>query len=129
MICLDTNFLIRGVAESTDEAAKLIQWIEEGETLITAMPAWFEFICGPVTEEQKATMRAFLSEIVPFSEAQAIESARLFNAIRRKRAHRHERRRMHHAVRRDEPTGARRSYAGIQRVRKAHVIAIASPYE
>jgi predicted nucleic acid-binding protein len=87
MICLDTNYLIRGVAEGSAEAAELVAWIEEGETLITPMPAWFEFICGPVTLDQTTTMRAFLTEIVPFGETEALEAARLFNAIKRKRFH------------------------------------------
>jgi predicted nucleic acid-binding protein len=87
MICLDTNYLIRGVAEGSAEAAELVAWIEEGETLITPMPAWFEFICGPVTLDQTTTMRAFLTEIVPFGETEALEAARLFNAIKRKRSH------------------------------------------
>lgn len=88
MICLDTNYLIRGVSEGSGEAAELIEWIEAGETLITPMPAWFEFICGPVTEDQKTTMRAFITGIIPFAEAEAVEAARLFNAIKRKRSHR-----------------------------------------
>lgn len=86
MICLDTNYLIRGVSAGTAEAAALVTWIEAGETLITPMPAWFEFICGPVTLDQKTTMRAFLTAIVPFAEAEAAEAARLFNAIKRKRS-------------------------------------------
>ena len=86
MICLDTNYLIRGVSEGTAEAAALVAWIEAGETLITPMPAWFEFICGPVTTDQKTTVRAFLTEIVPFAEAEAVEAARLFNVIKRKRS-------------------------------------------
>ena len=86
MICLDTNYLIRGVSEGTEEAAALVAWTKAGKTLITPMPAWFEFICGPVTEDQQATMRAFLAAIIPFTEAEATEAARLFNAIKRKRA-------------------------------------------
>lgn len=85
MICLDTNYLIRGVSEGTTEAAELVAWIEAGEILITPMPAWFEFLCGPVTEDQKTTMRAFLTAIIPFAEAEAVEAARLFNEIERKR--------------------------------------------
>lgn len=85
MICLDTNYLIRGVSEGTAEAGELIAWIEAGETLLTAMPAWFEFLCGPVTGEQTTTMRAFLTEIVPFAEPEAAEAARLFNAVNRSR--------------------------------------------
>jgi predicted nucleic acid-binding protein len=86
MICLDTNYLIRGVTAGTVEAAELVAWIEAGEILITPMPAWFEFICGPVTDEQTETMRAFLTTIVPFGEAEAKEGTRLFNAIDRKRS-------------------------------------------
>ena len=86
MICLDTNYLIRGVSEGTAEANELVAWFKAGETLITPMPAWFEFICGPVTQDQQTTMRAFLTKIVPFAEAEAVEAARLFNAIKRKRS-------------------------------------------
>lgn len=85
MICLDTNYLILALAEDSTEAAELVAWIKAGETLITAMPAWFEFICGPVTDDQVATMRAFLGAIIPFAEGEAAEAARLFNAIHRKR--------------------------------------------
>jgi predicted nucleic acid-binding protein len=86
MICLDTNYLICGVAENTAEASELVTWLEAGEILVTATPAWFEFLCGPITDDQAATMRAFLTEIIPFAEVQANEAARLFNLTRRKRA-------------------------------------------
>lgn len=88
MICLDTNYLIRGLSEQSEEAADLIKWAEAGETLITAMPAWFEFICGPVTRDQTITIRSFLTRIAPFAEAEAVEAARLFNAVKRNRARR-----------------------------------------
>lgn len=85
MICLDTNYLILGLAAGTSEAKELSAWYQEGEQLMTPMPAWFEFICGPVTDEQVATARAFLADIVPFGEREAIEAARLFNATERNR--------------------------------------------
>ncbi|MHB8522991.1 MAG: type II toxin-antitoxin system VapC family toxin [Limisphaerales bacterium] len=85
MICLDTNYLIRGLTAGTREAGELIAWTQAGEPLITPMPAWFEFLCGPVNPAQIATMRAFLREIVSFAEPQANEAARLFDAVRRKR--------------------------------------------
>jgi predicted nucleic acid-binding protein len=88
MICLDTNYLIRGIAEATSEAEELSGWYRDGEPLITPMPAWFEFLCGPLTEAQEATARAFLARIVPFGEREASESARLFNAIGRNRKYR-----------------------------------------
>ena len=86
MICLDTNYLIKGIQPGSEEAARMTAWYRAGEQLITAMPAWFEFICGPLTEQQEATIRAFLTEIVPFDEKQAREAARLFNETGRKRS-------------------------------------------
>jgi len=86
MICLDTNYLILGLIQGTREAQELIAWSQARESLITPMPAWFEFLCGPVTPIQIATMRAFLHEVVVFGEPQVTEAARLFNAVGRKRA-------------------------------------------
>ena len=86
MICLDTNYLIKGIQPGSEESARLTAWYRAGEPLITAMPAWFEFVCGPLTEPQEAAIRAFLTVIVPFDEKQARESARLFNLVGRKRS-------------------------------------------
>lgn len=86
MICLDTNYLINGLSAGTSEARDLMAWTRAGEALITPMPAWFEFLCGPVTAAQISTIRAFLTEIVTFDEAQASEAVRLFNAVGRKRS-------------------------------------------
>jgi len=85
VICLDTNYLILGLTAGTREAEQLIAWSRAGEALITAAPAWFEFLCGPVAPIQVATMRAFLREVVSFGEPQVLEAARLFNAVGRKR--------------------------------------------
>jgi predicted nucleic acid-binding protein len=85
MICLDTNYLISGLVAGSSEAGELSAWYQQGEQLIAPMPAWFEFVCGPVTEGQEATARAFLTSIVPFGEKEACEAARLFNAIGRNR--------------------------------------------
>ena len=85
MICLDTNFLIRCVEPGSKEAAKIVEWYLSGEPMVVPMPAWFEFICGPLTPEQEATVRSFLQAVVPFTEREAREAARLFNATHRKR--------------------------------------------
>lgn len=85
MICLDTNYLIRSLVPASGEAAALITWVESGEILITPSVAWYEFLCGPVTEEQVNAVRAFLREVVPFDGEQAAEAARLFNAAGRSR--------------------------------------------
>jgi predicted nucleic acid-binding protein len=86
VICLDTNYLIRGLVAGAKEAEELQSWYRSGEALVTPMPAWYEFLCGPVTAAQTLTLRAFLKEIIPFHEPQANEAARLFNAVDRRRA-------------------------------------------
>lgn len=87
MICLDANYLIGGVIETRPESAQLIAWAEAGETFCTPAPAWYEFICGPVSMSQIETMRAFLGEgIIPFDESQAVIASRLFNAAKRRRS-------------------------------------------
>lgn len=84
MTCLDTNYLIRGLIKGTVESAQLIEWYQSGETLLSAAPVWFEFLCGPVTGPQISAIRAFLSGgISPFEDVQAAEAARLFNDIGR----------------------------------------------
>ena len=86
MICLDTNFLILGLVSGSTESKKLIHWVQAGEILITPMPAWYEFLCGPVSAIQISTMRAFLQEVIAFDDAQASTAAQLFNATGRKRS-------------------------------------------
>ncbi len=50
------------------------------------IPAWYEFLCGPVTPAQVFSVRAFLQAIMPFDEVHANEAARLFNEAGRKRS-------------------------------------------
>jgi len=86
VICLDTNYLIRCLEPGSEEAERITAWYGRGERLFVPMPAWYEFLCAPVTPEQAEIMRAFLTEVIPFAELQAREAARLFNAIGRKRS-------------------------------------------
>lgn len=86
MICLDTNFLIGGVSETRPESHHLLAWCNAGETFCTAAPAWYEFLCGPVSPAQINTMLAFLAGgIVPFEASQAQMAAQLFKAVDRSR--------------------------------------------
>jgi predicted nucleic acid-binding protein len=86
VICLDTNYLIRCLEHGSEEAERITNWYRGGERLITPMPAWYEFLCGPITPEHEEIVRAFLAEVIPFHEEQAREAARLFNAAGRKRS-------------------------------------------
>jgi predicted nucleic acid-binding protein len=86
MICLDTDYLIRGLVRGTRESDRLVRWHQTGEPLLSAAPAWYEFLSGPVSQAQIRVMHAFLSAgVIAFEEVQAIEAARLFNAIGRVR--------------------------------------------
>ena len=58
MICLDANYLILGLVPTSQESREVIAWTIAGETLVTPMTAWYEFLCGPVTPPQIAAMRA-----------------------------------------------------------------------
>jgi predicted nucleic acid-binding protein len=86
VICLDTDYLILGLAEGSDEGARLVEWYRGGEHLMTSAVCWYEFACGPVNAEQTTVIRSFLAEgIAPFDESHAAEAARLWNAVGRVR--------------------------------------------
>ena len=86
MICLDTNYLVRGLVAATPEAANLLKWIRKGEVLCASSIAWYEFVCGPVDPEGLKLGRSLLAGgILAFDEMQAAQAARLFNAVGRLR--------------------------------------------
>lgn len=85
MICLDTNYLIMGLVAGSDEATRLLAWAESGETFSVSSIVWYEFLCGPITNEQEAAMQLLVPDIVVFDGAVAREAARLFNAVGRSR--------------------------------------------
>jgi hypothetical protein len=75
MILLDTNFLIGALVVESDESKQVLDWLGQGEVLITAMPAWYEFLCGPVSDVQIKAVQPILSEIVPLNESQSRKAA------------------------------------------------------
>jgi len=86
MICLDTNYLIRGLISATEEADSITRWLEHAEPIGMAAIAWFEFLCGPVSSEEIQLAKAILTaDILIFADVQATEAARLFNAVNRSR--------------------------------------------
>ena len=53
---------------------------------MSAAPGWYEFLCGPVASRHIQIVRGFLAGgVIVFEEVQAIEAARLFNAVGRTR--------------------------------------------
>jgi len=86
MICLDTNYLIRGLIAGTAEAGDLKSWLKGGIPLAAPSIVWYEFCCGPVQTREIETVRSVLTAgILALGEAEAEESARLFNAVGRVR--------------------------------------------
>ena len=87
MICLDTNYLIRGLMTATEEAGRITRWLEQKEPISIPAVAWYEFLCGPVSDEEIQLAKVVLTAgVLAFFEDEATEAARLFNAVKRKRA-------------------------------------------
>jgi predicted nucleic acid-binding protein len=83
MILLDTNYLIEILVPDSPEAAKIRAWYQE-EELCTSAVAWYEFLCGPIDDDGILAVQALLRDrILPFTQDQAAESARLYNLIGR----------------------------------------------
>ena len=86
MICLDTNYLVYTLVPGSQEALAVSAWLKTGEHLFAASVAWYEFLCGPVRAEEIRLVRSLLAGgVSTFDEAQAVTSARLFNAAGRSR--------------------------------------------
>ena len=86
MICLDTNYLVCMLLPQTQEASRVERWLKQEEKFCTSAVCWYEFLCGPVAEEKIRIVRDCLEGgIIPFSEAQIAEAARLFNSTGRLR--------------------------------------------
>lgn len=86
MICLDTNFLIEGLVAGSESSVKIWGWLRSREPISISSIAWYEFLCGPVTEDEIQTATAIITAgIIPFEALPAIEAARLFNAVNRSR--------------------------------------------
>ena len=64
MICLDTNYLVRGLIKGSKESADLVRWYQSNEPLMSAAPAWYEFLCGPVVNRHIQIVRGFLAGVV-----------------------------------------------------------------
>jgi predicted nucleic acid-binding protein len=86
VIDLDTNILIDLVTVHSDQVAWAIQQLKDGETFAASAIAWSEFCNGPHTRAQKDAVRAVLrGGIVPFTEEQAEQAAKLFHLTGRRR--------------------------------------------
>lgn len=87
MILLDTNYLIRSLVVGSQEFDRVATWIHQGEALATAAVCWYEFCCGPVTEQEQSLVYSLLrGGVLPLDEVAARKSAELFNGTGRLRS-------------------------------------------
>ena len=70
-------------------ATRAIQrWLERDEVIAMSAIAWSEFLCGPLTDEEKARAAIVVSRVEPFHARDAALAAELFNSTgRRSRSH------------------------------------------
>ncbi len=88
MIDLDANFVVAVIEHNQTAEEALTRWIEVGEEIAMSGVAWSEFLCGPVSLQQRERARKFISRVEPFTADDATLAAELFNATgRRPRSH------------------------------------------
>jgi toxin FitB len=85
MIHLDTNFLIASLRPQTPESGRVGTWLGEGAVVRLSVIVWAEFLCGPVTPQQRAMAGAIFSDPVPLVAEDAVRAAEMFNATGRRR--------------------------------------------
>ncbi len=89
MIHLDTNYLIGLLVKGSSQAVEVDGWLAAGDLLAASAIAWTEFLNGPVTAAEVSRVEAVLqSRIIPFSQAEAVMAAELFNQTGRRRGSR-----------------------------------------
>lgn len=85
MIHLDTNALV-ALPLWAREGHPVIQRIAEGEPAGVSAVVWYEFLIGPVAEEEIRLAHAFLrGTVIPLKTADARRAADLYNAAGRRR--------------------------------------------
>lgn len=82
---LDTSFLINALVPGTRQDLRLRQWIRQGLIISMSSITWAEFLCGPISEEDRQRARKVLGAPRPLGETEAALAAELFNAGGRRR--------------------------------------------
>ena len=84
MIQLDTNFIIHALRSGSDEDAKLRTWLQSGDEVGVSAMAWAEFLCGPLTAEDRASAEALFPNVELLGADDAAKGAELFNKTGRR---------------------------------------------
>ncbi len=84
MIHLDTSFLIR-MLEPRSPEARFVETADSDELMLVSAVAWAEFLCGPLTPDDKDLALAALDGQRDCTVGDAAVAARLFNVSGRRR--------------------------------------------
>ena len=84
-IHLDTSFLIRALVTGSEEAGRLVAWMEARRGVRISALAWGEFLCGPVDPDARALAGQIIRDPLPLRAEEAEEAARLFVLTGRRR--------------------------------------------
>jgi predicted nucleic acid-binding protein len=88
MIHFDTNALIY-LPRWAKDGHPVIKRVVAGEPAAVCSVVWYEFLCGPLADDEAALAHAFLQgRILALAEQDARLAAELFNTTGRKRIHR-----------------------------------------
>lgn len=85
MIHFDTNALV-ALPQWAREGNEVVNRVVAGEAAAVCMVVWYEFLLGPLAEDEAELAYAFIGgRVEPTMEADAELAARLFNACGRRR--------------------------------------------
>src|SRR6185437_11130805 len=85
MIHFDTNALV-ALPQWAREGNDVVRRVVEGEAAAVCAAGWYEFLLGPLAEDEAELAHAFIGgRIEPMTEDDAELGARLFNACGRRR--------------------------------------------
>jgi predicted nucleic acid-binding protein len=82
---LDTSFLIKALVPGTREDQQLRAWLQQGTDIAMSSVAWAEFLCGPVSRDDRRRARTVIGMPLTLAEEEATRAAELFNASGRRR--------------------------------------------
>jgi predicted nucleic acid-binding protein len=85
LVHLDTSFLIKALVPGTRADHRLRQWLLQGIDLAVSSIAWAEFLCGPVSREDRERARRVVGPPLSLAEDEAVQAAELFNTGGRRR--------------------------------------------
>lgn len=82
---LDTSFLVRALQRDSPQSERLLEWLQSGRPIAISALAWSEFLCGPVSADQREAAIRVLDEPVPLLGRHGELAAQLFSTTGRRR--------------------------------------------